>query len=832
VIGYRRNEVIGKTTSEIGLWAEPQERIEALARGRTDGHVRNMEMHFRKKNGDIGVGLLSAEMIELNGKHCTIATTIDITDRKRAEAALFAERQKFNTILDSVPPYVVLLTPDYHVGFANREFCTRFGEHKGRKCYEFLFNRTEPCEVCETYKVLTDDRPRNWQWTGPDGRHYDIFDFPFTDTDGSKLILEMGIDVTEQRQAEQKLLNSTRYVRSLIEASMDPLVTISREGKITDVNEATEKVTGLSRSELVGSDFSNYFTEPEKARGGYQRVFAEGAVRDYPLAIRHQSGQVTDVLYNATVYTTESGEVEGVFAAARDITESKKAEKKVRQQAALIELAHDAIIVCDLSRRVLFWNRAASDLYGWSSEQAVGRVIHELLQTEFPASREAVEACLLQVREWEGELTQVSHDGKKIVVASRWSLLRDENGEPAATLEINRDITERKKAEEKLRQVSWYTRSLIEASLDPLVTISRDGKIADVNQATEKATGVSREKLIGSDFSEYFTEPAKARQGYETVFAQGTVRDYPLAIRHDSGNVMDVLYNATVLRNEKGEIEVIFAAARDVTDIRKAHQEIQALNESLERKVQERTNQLTEANRELESFTYAVAHDLRAPLRHIHGFSSILAEEAAELSAASRQHLKFINEGVERMSRLLEDLLNLSRTSRQELRLQLCGMKSLVDQVIAELKPDIADRQVEWKLGDLPFAKCDPSLMKYALTNLLSNALKFTRPREQAVIEIGTTEKDGEQAIFVRDNGVGFDMQYADKLFGVFQRLHRQEDFAGTGVGLALVQRIIRKHGGRVWAEGELNQGATFYFTPGEISQGAANAEENQLDAV
>jgi light-regulated signal transduction histidine kinase (bacteriophytochrome) len=241
----------------------------------------------------------------------------------------------------------------------------------------------------------------------------------------------------------------------------------------------------------------------------------------------------------------------------------------------------------------------------------------------------------------------------------------------------------------------------------------------------------------------------------------------------------------------------------------------------------------TEAsNRELEAFTYSVSHDLRAPLRHISGFSKILTEEyGSTLSPEAQHHLQRIQEGTQRMGRLVDDLLNLGRVGRQGLRLQLTSLTKLVEDVISESLPDTAERQLEWRIDDLPFVACDPSLLKQVLQNLLSNAVKFTRPRDRAIIEIGQKDQEGTPVMFVRDNGVGFNMKYADKLFGVFQRLHRSEDFEGTGVGLATVQRIIQKHGGRIWVEAELDKGATFYFTLGasektELKTKAAMAGE------
>jgi len=272
---------------------------------------------------------------------------------------LRAERQLFYDVLETLPAYVVLLKPDYHALFANHVFRERFGESHGLRCFESLFERSEPCEICETYTVLKTMAPHQWNWTGPDGRNYFVHDFPFTDVDGSTLILEMGIDITERKRAEEALRDASLYTRNLIEASLDPLVTISAEGKIMDVNSATELSTGVPRDELIGTTFSDYFTEPEKAREGYRRVFREGFVRDYPLAIRHRSGRVTDVLYNATVYRNEAGAVQGVFAAARDITERKRAEEELRKKEEQIRFfASQCLTAQETERR-----RIAAELH-------------------------------------------------------------------------------------------------------------------------------------------------------------------------------------------------------------------------------------------------------------------------------------------------------------------------------------------------------------------------------------------------------------------------------------------------------------------------------------
>ncbi|HME54076.1 MAG TPA: PAS domain S-box protein [Candidatus Lokiarchaeia archaeon] len=375
----------------------------------------------------------------------------ELEDRvKQRTAEVMIERQRLYNLLDTLPVYVILLTTDYHVFFANKFFCERFGEDHGKRCYEYLFNRDDACENCETYKVLKTGAPHHWEWTGPDSRNYDIYDYPFVEADGSTLILEMGIDITERKQTEKQLQAASLYARNLIEASLDPLVTISPEGKIMDANKATEMVTGISREDLIDTDFSDYFTEPEKAKEGYLQVFNDGFVKDYPLAICHKDGKVIDVLYNATVYQNMEGEIQGVFADARDVTQHKKDELKIRQQAELLDNAHDAISLRDLDNRLIYCNKGNERLYGWKSEEIVGRIAHEVFFKEpSPQPLEALQ-MVKEKGEWSGEMHHVNRDGKEIIVDTRWTLIRDSEGHPESILAINTDITEKKKLETQI----------------------------------------------------------------------------------------------------------------------------------------------------------------------------------------------------------------------------------------------------------------------------------------------------------------------------------------------------------------------------------------------
>jgi len=386
------------------------------------------------------------------------------------------------------------------------------------------------------------------------------------------------------------------------------------------------------------------------------------------------------------------------------------------------------------------------------------------------------------------------------------------------------------------------------------------GRFTTINGALARTLGISRpEDALGDTDFDYFTE----------AFAQQTLADEQDVLRTGKplvGKVEEIhLRNKLpawisttkmVVRDLDGKIIGTFGVSRDITESKHAEQELQLakenlesrvaertselaqaneqlqielaerkraeeqvrkLNEDLERRVAERTVQLVAANKELDAFSYSVSHDLRTPLRHISGFTDVLvAEHSSQLGPEAQELLKFIQDGSQKMNLMIGDLLNLARLDRLEAVSKMTPLNSLVEDVLKDLKSEIDGRKIDWHIGSLPTVNCDPGLLQQAFTNLLSNAVKYTRRREHAVIEVDQMTIDGEAVIYVRDNGAGFDSKYAGKLFGAFQRFHTAEEFEGTGVGLATVQRIIRKHGGRIWAEAECGKGATFYFTLSE----------------
>ena len=404
--------------------------------------------------------------------------------------------------------------------------------------------------------------------------------------------------------------------------------------------------------------------------------------------------------------------------------------------------------------------------------------------------------------------------GSQLWVDESLQLLRNSDGEPSQWISTIFDISKQKRLEAERRELGLYTRSLIEANPDTMINIKQDGTIQDVNEAMIMATGIDRNQLVGQDFSSYFSDPDKARKGYEQVFADGSVKDYELQMRHRSGSLLDVLFNASIFRNETGEVAGIIAVARDISERKRLEQELNNLNESLEKRVTERTAELKSANEELEAFSYSVSHDLRAPLRAVDGFSrKVMLGYGDKLDEEGLRLLGVVRQNAVRMGKLIDDLLAFSRLGRREMHLVPVSMQDLAQSSAAELIELEPNRTIHFTCEAIPPCLGDPAMLKEVWMNLISNAIKFTRQSNPSEIHVGSRIEEAAAIYWIQDNGAGFDMAYADKLFGVFQRLHSQEEFEGSGVGLALSQRIIHRHHGRIWGESQLGHGATFSFT-------------------
>jgi PAS domain S-box-containing protein len=517
-------------------------------------------------------------------------------------------------------------------------------------------------------------------------------------------------------------------------------------------------------------------------------------------------------------------------AEARTASEAALRESAVLQRA-ILDYAGHAIISTTVDGMITSFNRAAERMLGYRVEEVVGRVtpaaFHDPAEVgararEFSAAlgsdiEPGFEVFVAKARRDlpnEHEWTYIRKDGSRFPVLLTVTALRGPAGEINGFLGLAIDISERKRARDDLQRSEEQLRTVFEAS-PATINVSRldNGTILYVNRAWEAATGWPRAVAVGHTATELALWPDVAvREALRARVREASVRNVEWQRRSRTGEVHTVL--GSITRIELDGIECALTFTQDITERKQAEAELARYREHLEELVEARTTALEAANHELEAFSYSVSHDLRAPLRAINGFSQALIEDyAGKLEAKAVDYLNRVRQGAVRMGELIDDLLKLSRVTRQDIRGQNVNLGALAAECAAELRAREPGREVDWLLASRALVTGDPHLLRIAMDNLLSNALKYTSRTPHARIEFGVMSGDGAEVYFVRDNGAGFDMQYADRLFGAFQRLHKVEDFPGNGIGLATVKRIVVRHGGRIWAESQPGQGATFYFT-------------------
>ena len=756
-----------------------------------------------------------------------------------------------------------------------------------------------------------------------------------------------------------------RELQQLIGAMNEGAATVSTSGVILSANPRLGSMTGHNASELLGTRLVDLIAEEhrpafalllgvdvgESARGEVDLTGSGGTI--VPVLLAVSGFDLDGMLLRCLVLTDLTAQRAAESQAAR-------AREAMREQAAFLEQAREALGLgwwasAPDDDHMIIWSPQAHRIYGQiPAESAMKRetlwgIVHP---DDVAAVARARGAALAGSDRYQVEHRIIRPDGALRWVLQAAAVERDRTGAPVRLLGICRDITDRKRGEDEIRAAAAYNRSLIEASLNPMFTIGRDGVISDVNAATEQATGYLRAELLGTGFSDYFTDPGLARAGYELAFADGSARDYLLKLRHRDGRIISVLYNAAVYRDPFGHVLGVMAAARDITETellqdalrasevrlrvlfdhapigagevtlggelvrinryfcqfvgytadevlsmrwledflpsdnievdlaiqqrllsgeidtysadrrfiqkgggviwgevqrslvrdpagrpllyidtvrditaeREAEAEVRTLTAELEARVEQRTAELELSNKNLQAFSYSIAHDLRTPLRGLNGFSEALLEEFGELLGETGcSYAERIQAASERMGTIIDDMLRLSQVTHTDMNLEAVDLSAEVAAIADGLRSVDPGRRVSFAIQEGVWVTADPILIRTVLDNLIENAWKFTAGREDAIIEFAATTTatatatatadDATVCCYVRDNGAGFDPAYVHKLFQPFQRLHTTLEFPGTGVGLASVQRIIERHGGHTWAEGTVDGGATFYFT-------------------
>ncbi len=611
-------------------------------------------------------------------------------------------------------------------------------------------------------------------------------------------------DIHEIKLAEEKIRLSNSYNRSLIEASLDPLITIGHDGKITDANTSTEFVTGYLRDELIGTDFTNYFTEPKKAKKVYQEVFKEGFVSDYALEIQHKSGMIIPVLYNASIYIDESGEVIGVFAAARDVTKLKKADEKIQALASAVESSNDAIITESLDGTVKSWNMGARKIYGYSAEEILGKDVSILEPDDLKGE---IKLLIKKTKQEEKiqhyETLRLKKDGTVINVSITLSPIFDSSGKFVAISCIGRDITDGKAAEEKLRESEEKYRNIVETANEGILIIDDEAVVTYANRKLTDILGYSLEEGIDRPIWGFISEESKdiVKLNLEKS-RQGINESYELKLIKTDGSSAWIHISYKAFFNKDSNFMGSLSMLTDITERKTA-------DETLKLKLEE----LAISNEELEQFAYVSSHDLQEPLRMITSYLQLLQKRYQDnLDDRADKYIHFAVDGASRMQNLINDLLEYSRVNRTVREPKTTNCKFILNQALAGLKVVINENKATISHDTLPDIIVDSTQLVQVFQNLIFNGMKFHN-EEAPQIHISAEKKANEWVFSVQDNGIGIDPQYSEKIFEVFKRLHTREKYPGTGIGLAICKKVVERHGGRIWVESELGKGSTFYFT-------------------
>jgi len=632
-------------------------------------------------------------------------------------------------------------------------------------------------------------------------------------------------DITEQKQLEEELRESEEKLRLIFESAADGIIVVDLEATVIEANEAFLRTYGYNhKEEIIGQNGLQFIAEKDRAIAieDMMRAIEMGYGTRSEYTIVGKDGAEYDIEASAALMRSRSGNPVGFISIVRDITDRKRTEEELIRLSNAVKMSTDSIVIGDLEVNIVEVNEATLKMYGTDDKRdLIGQNAFYIVA---PEDREKALASLEEVRERgfseSREYHIVTKDGGRVLVEMSTAIMKGVDGKPTGLVAVSRDITERKRTEEALRDSERRYRFLAENVTDVIFTTDLELNFTYVSPSVTGLTGYTVQEVIARRVEQILT-PASFEVASNTLLEELAIenmeqkdllrsRTLELEINRKDGSTFTAEVRMSFLRQPSGRAVAVLGVARDITERKRAEEALTKKKEELEQK----TNQLQAVNKELEAFTYSVSHDLRAPLRSIDGFSQVLLEDYIDrLDDEGKSYLMRVRSASQRMAELIDDLLNLSRVTRGEMRYETVDLSALAQTVSMDIQQSQPERDVEFTIAPGLVTKGDAHLLRVVLENLLGNAWKFTNKRERARIEFGYAKTDGQPAYFVRDNGVGFDMAYADRLFGAFQRLHSQKEFEGTGIGLATVQRIIHRHGGSTWAEGAVEQGATFYFT-------------------
>jgi PAS domain S-box-containing protein len=634
------------------------------------------------------------------------------------------------------------------------------------------------------------------------------------------------------------------FMKAIVDSSDDAIYCKSLDGTILSWNRAAELIYGYTASEAIGQPML-LVVPPERhheMQDLLRQIGRGDRVEHFETERVRKDGSRVDVSVTLSPVKDSQGRITACSVIARNIALRKKAETHLAQMEAryrgLLEAAPDAMVVVNQGGEIVLLNAQAENQFGYRRDELLGQKVTNIIPTGFAerliadGTRSAAEALAQQIGTGI-ELTAKRGDRSEFPIEIMLSPLESPDG-ILVTAAI-RDITVRKDAERHLAQMEARYRGLLEAAPDAMVVVNQGGEIVLLNAQAENQFGYRRDELLGqkviniipTGFAERLI--ADGTRSAAEALAQQIGTGIELTGRRKNGSEFPIEIMLSPLESAEGIL--ITAAIRDIAERKRAEKQAELHTAEIAHV----NTQLAEGAKELEAFAYSVSHDLRAPLRHLDGFLSLLCKSSySSLDDSAKHYVDCTLAASKRMGQLIDDLLQFSRLGRDEIHKMPVDLNEVVEQVRKELEPETRDRNILWRLGHLPEAVADRAMLRQAIENLVANALKFTRHCAAAEIEIGCQpEPNGQLVFFVRDNGAGFDMRYYNKLFEIFQRLHGEQEFEGTGVGLAIVRRVVERHGGRVWAEGGVGAGATFYFSlPPDISRTVKGPHELEAHLV
>ncbi|HLU77892.1 MAG TPA: PAS domain S-box protein [Burkholderiales bacterium] len=626
---------------------------------------------------------------------------------------------------------------------------------------------------------------------------------------------------------------STARNDMIVASSIDAVIAVDHRGRIVDFNPAAESMFQYPREAVLGESFELLAEERYRARyaESFHRYVVTGRSKIPSRRTELRGRRASGVRFPAELSLTrvEGRSAPTFYAFVRDLTERKRAERGLAHLAAIVESSEEAIFSQSLNGIITSWNKGAERLFGYTNEEAIGKHADMLLPPG--QTRAQSDPAPLAPRRVDVDARRRRKDGSLVDVAVRTSPLLGTDGAVIGVSTIAYDISVRKRERIALQESEQRYRSLVAAMTSVVWTSDGEGRFAVPQSSWEAYTGQQWPAHEGWGWSGMLHPSDRLGIAQRWAAAITARRIYEEGCRVWHARTMSyrhVIMRAVPIRRDDGTVRECIGTLTDVDAAKRAEDAIRALNQELEQRVIARTADLAEANRELEAFSYSVSHDLRAPLRAIEGFTSILLDDyAPRLDEEGTRLMERVISNVQRMDELVTDLLTFSRMSRVPISKRTVAPGQMVREIVAEFVAASPERRFDVRIGTLPPCSADASLLRQVFVNLIANAFKYSADRDPAVITVDCISDDDPLkplVYVVRDNGTGFDMRYAAKLFEVFERLHNRQDIEGTGVGLALVRRIVERHGGRVWAESAPQQGASFYFTLEPDSQADAAA--------